>query len=423
MMKRVHWLWLIVTLVVIGVVPVSRLDASTAKSVTYHNPLAYIGLDGNIYLTDLNSGVGTAVTNDVVTSCPDGSTPSPSDDYKPLFLRHYRNIRWSPVGGAFTFGVEPDIACLPVAQPSIFLVRSNSRPQHLIDWGEQPFSEPIGTWSPDGTQIAYLDANGIGVVPLANNTPHHVVDYSYQPCIGDGPGVDDLTALFSDEEGNPDPYIDPAFSLDWTVPGFLVPVNNTDIGATTCSSLELLNQNGIVWTAEGLSSPLVSPNGKQALDQSAGDQLPDGGFAVTTVLIDLASGTLTPLPFIPGPQVWTPDGKQILYTTVEPNSQRSDESKVSLWSVPVHGGAATRLLTRVGYGIGVITPSPDGKGPAFSLVTSTPVGATPSNPKVAAGIDHIELLYVDFATHGVKRIALGRWPSFGTGDFTALPAK
>jgi len=425
-MKHVHWSVLICTLIVIGIVPVRQSDATAANALTYHNPLAYIGIDGNIYVTDLNSGVGTAITNDAQTTCPDGT--SPSVDYKRPFLRTYRNIRWSPIGGAFTFGLYSDLSCQSI-QASIFLEKSNSHTQFLTSEPSNDLNGPSndlsGVWSPDGTQVAYMDGDGIGVISLADGTTHHVSDYGYQPCIGEGPGIDDLNTLYFDERGI-QPYQDPTFSLDWTEPGFLVPLTVYDDTNTSCGGLALLDQNNTVWKNDTLSSPSVSPDRKQALAVSAGSKTQDSGYALTTVLIDLASGKLTPLPFLSandGPFVWTPDGKQILYVTVELNTHRSDESKVSLWSVPIAGGAATRLLTRVGFGIGVITPSPDGKGAAFSLVTSTPVGATRSNPAIATGTDHIELLYVDFATHAVKRIALGRWPAFGTGDFTVLPAK
>src|SRR5579859_3015989 len=179
-MKYVRWSALISTLVVIGIVPVSQFDASTANSVTYHNPLAYIGIDGNIYVTDLNSGVGTAVTNDAQTACPGGSTPLPSNDNESPFLRFYRNIRWSPVGGAFTFGVESGLLCDPFVQPSIFLERSNSHSQYLVDWGDENYSYPIGVWSADGTQIAYLDPDGIGVISLADSMAHHMLDYKFK---------------------------------------------------------------------------------------------------------------------------------------------------------------------------------------------------------------------------------------------------
>lgn len=84
---------ILVVLMVIGISIIAAAQPGFAQdSVTYENPLAYIGPDNNLYITDASGGVGTAITNDAI--------------YDPNIGNYifYRTSSWSPDGQTLIFG-------------------------------------------------------------------------------------------------------------------------------------------------------------------------------------------------------------------------------------------------------------------------------------------------------------------------------
>jgi len=75
--------------------PTPRKAEGNQKRITYQNPLAYIGLDNNVYVTDIHSGAGTQLTtNGEVPSLACG-TAGGGDTAAQV----YSHIQWSPAGG------------------------------------------------------------------------------------------------------------------------------------------------------------------------------------------------------------------------------------------------------------------------------------------------------------------------------------
>src|SRR5690242_9142393 len=91
-------LWL-VALVVINILGIRPHFVHAAGTITYKEPIAYIGWDGNIWITDLQSGVGTQITKDGNVYSPWGGgvdfpeADTGSTDSRPYY---YSNIQWSP---------------------------------------------------------------------------------------------------------------------------------------------------------------------------------------------------------------------------------------------------------------------------------------------------------------------------------------
>ncbi|MCC7449292.1 MAG: hypothetical protein IT324_17880 [Anaerolineae bacterium] len=389
----------------------SALPAHALQSITIQNPLAYIGHDGNVYVMDVRSGMSVAVTRDA-------TKPNLQDEGDPEVYRRYRNIRWSPAGSAFIVGVEADNGKGSRIK-GLYLLASGQQPRLLT--GQAQVVDypggPRGAWSPDGKQVAYLvePARDLTILSIPDNTQQIVGTFPTNYCTGEGsyPGVRRL--LLAYERGD-ESFSQPHFSLDWTPLGF-VSVNRGESRA--CTGIALTSLKGqIIWQNDFLMNVTIAPDQSRALAIEQHDADPS---STRMVIVDLATGKLTPVPFVPvtrGAYAWAVNGQSLLYSSADcRGSYREDECKVSLWRVSLADQKATKLFTRLGYDVGVITPSPDNKGVAVSLITSTPIGATTTSPAVAAGTPHFEILYVDYRSSEVTRLALGGQPAFGTGPF------
>src|ERR1041385_933917 len=98
--------------------------AQASKAVTYQHPLAYIGWDGNVWVTDLNSGAGTAITKEGRIFGPDDGPDYSSGDPKSHF---YSAIEWSPTDSLFSVDAE-DFAS---GGDSVYVFRSSQQPVQL----------------------------------------------------------------------------------------------------------------------------------------------------------------------------------------------------------------------------------------------------------------------------------------------------
>src|SRR5262249_16087965 len=132
------------------------VQAAHAETVSYKDPLAYIGEDGNVYMTAVGAGPGTRLTNDAKMPDPIDKLslceqcPETSEKY-----RRYGSIRWSPDGTNFAF--------IERYSGQLFVVESGKRPR-LIN-PELKVGSLLGylviAWSPDGTQIASATGSGL----------------------------------------------------------------------------------------------------------------------------------------------------------------------------------------------------------------------------------------------------------------------
>jgi len=168
----------------------------------------------------------------------------------PIVDRRYRNVRWSPDGRSLAFAaLEPDQR---TGRSSVYVynVELRTATRRLTQEGTQAF--PV--WSPDGTRLAYLDAqssvgpDGTGMGALASGDLY-VVDVD---------GGDPQSLL--EQEGQDVPY-------QWTVDGFVIHTGGEDTGSSNLL-LASTTEPGQVRTyldIDGdLGSVSVSPDGRWA---------------------------------------------------------------------------------------------------------------------------------------------------------------
>src|SRR5260221_7646670 len=106
--------------------------------VTFKNPLVYVGVNGNVYMTDEFSGQGSAVTGD-------SQNPNPGKpDSQFAATLFYGQVAWSPVGDAFAYSER--------TTKSIFAVQNGQKP--LLLYKGADMLPPA--FSPDGKQVAYV---------------------------------------------------------------------------------------------------------------------------------------------------------------------------------------------------------------------------------------------------------------------------
>src|SRR5258708_21855005 len=91
--RRLRWIGITGLLLYLSVSPNQSLGAT--PTMTYENPIAYIGIDGNVYVTSLGSMTSTALTND-------GYITDHDHHYFSAELR-YCGLHWSPAGTQFSF--------------------------------------------------------------------------------------------------------------------------------------------------------------------------------------------------------------------------------------------------------------------------------------------------------------------------------
>src|SRR5262249_44981830 len=90
-MKGFRFLLLFIVATCAGLIQFVKANAEPTV-ITYNNPLAYIGVDGNVYITSLDGTAATAITSD---AGPRGYGMSDESAFGAL--------RWSPDGTKMAF--------------------------------------------------------------------------------------------------------------------------------------------------------------------------------------------------------------------------------------------------------------------------------------------------------------------------------
>ncbi len=396
------------------------------------NPLrlAYIAADGNVHFRTQSTINGDlALTTDA--NVPMDIDKLQADPFLSTF-RHYGDLVWSPDGRTLLF-TEYLSRTLYSVVPG-----SGISPTALVkDFGLRRFDSAAATWLPDSTRIAYVTAlpgstdakalRGIMSIPAIGGAPTRITDV-ITSCNADGGGdnQDPAQHLYFREKS-----------------GVYAPTTLAWIGATLyyslapCFGLTALNTDGTTrYTITNLRDVTFSPEGKRAL-------------AVTTtappvvVIIDLATGTLTPTPNIPATAdqlAWSADGLHIIYTTLEPNPTVNPDpnsaigqkavgvtwpaipgtsNTVKVMAVPIPQGAPEEYYSREGYRVGNIAVAPDGSAIVISFITANaPLvrllsAAKTLDPEALARlIPSTELLYIQTDVRAIHLLAFGGQPVF-----------
>jgi hypothetical protein len=407
--------WIIIVSLFLEIASFSSSISAAPQTVTYHNPIAYIGLDGNVYITSLDSTNNTALT-------VDGFVTSKYHHYLSAVLR-YGGIHWSPDGTQFSF--EDTVA------RKLYVVRSGKGPVQVpgAQTDKHLWQSAI---SPDNKQIAFLSGDYDNLVAMP-------VGGGESTTIGWVAGADieqpdnDPAEIIRANELGYTPF-DAAYMLEWTRYGCLT--------LTAVNKMKMLDSSGkVLWEVElyddgslKMTLPIISADGKHALIQHLFED-ENGYGGARTAIVDLANGHLTPLsiPIEAKILAWTPDGQYVFYgTQSDPLSVYDEdtpsfayvENTLSLWQVPISGGEPVLIFQRKGYAFGVVRVTADSKALVFSLVTA-------SVNKVQAKLRHApqaiqdaiepsrsEIIELPLQKGATPRwIALGGNLGIGKGDF------
>jgi hypothetical protein len=409
--------------------PVPPPPGVTNQVVTFQAPImAFIGRDGNVYVTSLNGNLGyVPLTGDALGVVEDGGYTN--------YSKLYGNLRWSPDGSRLAF------------------VEYTTQTLYVASSGGQPFPVASGlaveipySWSPDGAQIAFA-ARGAPV----GDSPNFVYPIQAVPATGGslttigqiafgvgcgGGGFSPSLVNYYREVG----YNGGNVIFKWLPNGFLHTARCDSVGlALTAFGGQRL------WLADNISRMQIAPN----LTRAAAVQYNMGELG-SVVIVDLSNGAVTPIASPIGvDQVgWSSDSSTLLLATrqltqqvgVNPGAQLGQQFGLAngqsytlgLYAVPVAGGTLQQIYSSEGYSIGAITPSPNAALIAFTITESevamnVRVNANDSIQNILSVAPRVKLgiAALPIGTPGYPYVlaADGGTPAFSAaGAFTAQPA-
>jgi len=417
-----------------GVAPAGQATSAPTQSAatpagqpaTYQNPLAYIGANGNVYITDSNlSGAGTPITEDSTLETANMGYPTPT--------RSYGLFRWSPDGSKLAF-VEQ-------RANTLYLAVSGQKPIEIAR-GLAVLYPPA--WSQDGSEIAYAvetnqqqegdkvarQVQAINVASGQPGMPRVVGTFAQGVGCGGGP-ADPAVAAYMAEAG----YEGNAQALVWTPQGFVHTINCFGVG------IALTNPGGqMVWAIPFASRIAVAPDRARAV---AIRQDPNSRTQQGIVMIDLSNGSAKDFVVNAASDqlAWSTDGQTIVYSTAvfkqavkgDPQAATGQQLfagmwplegnilDVGLWRVPAAGGDPTQIYKKEGHRIGAIAAS--SSQIVFSYIPSLAILVQQINNGASVSqaltfIPRPQLL----AIQGQPNPISGGQPALGSGSFMAIPA-
>ena len=408
-------------------------DAAPAP-VVYEGSLAYVGADGEIYVTDLQSGPGTPITAGANARLV---TEFPFRDAD----QQYSLLRWSPDGTRLAF--------VDARSSTLYVARSGESPAPVAR-GLAPLMPPA--WSPDGDELAYAVPTDIIVVdegapqrrvvqvqaiPATGGALRYAGEFAFGE--GCGGGTSDPAQVAYEAEAG---YGGAGLALIWTPDGFVHTPNCTGYGLTL-TGFDADER----WTLPDVSRIALAPDGARVAAITGGPSAPVG-----LAIIDLVGGEITGLlagptaPTLPDQLTWAADGSALILAARERGTSLAADADsalgaelfpswpveaarftASVWRIPTAGDPPQRLAVMPDeYGIGALAAAPDGETLIFSLIGSS----APMIEQLNAGTGLEEALAAAPAARLISmslRDGSGstRWqggaPAFG-GAFTAVPA-
>lgn len=400
-------------LMVTGIIAIAVAQPGFAQdSVTYENPLAYVGSDHNVYITDGSGGVGTAITVDA----------SESDQY----VLDYRVSSWSPDGRVFIY--------VKNYYEEILYILKSGRTAEAVP--ELLYAEPHTAWSPDGTQFAYFGRDGefgIFSLPVDGGEPLlHGTGLAFS--FGEGPGLGLPEAHLAREQGRNE-FTESRY-LAWLPQGVFygMYVYESCIGAVIVQA-----DDALLCSDQLLMPPFaISPDGSRIIGRTMDHVSP---IELTFSLGESNPAVVPPDTGLPAgaiPLAWSEDG---LYYALNTDTVRVEsewhiefgyfeytERTLTLWLSKLDGSPDTKIYQTRGYGIGrVALPPSDDLPLVVSIVTSDVPAAEAFNSGASADDiealrSHVEMVALHPTTENTAPLwtLLGGQPLYGKGSFTVL---
>ena len=258
------------------------------SATTLQNPVAYIGQDHNVYITDGDTTI--QVTDDAFT------------DYETGNWRTYSHPQWSPDGTKLVFVAQGSLS----ASNGIWLLEFGTTPRFLPIFEDQyGLNTNTLTWSPDSAEIAFFGFNqdgerGVFRHSLSDGTTHHVTT-AYSRSIGEPNAIDPALGMVA-RERDFSLYSD-HLALAWSSAGIVLTGHEDTYGVTLVSP-----DGDIVWVAELLTQVTFSIDGSRLFAFH-------NGLTQWVTIDDFSTGEVTPLDLPEGarPVGWI--GDNLLYRT------------------------------------------------------------------------------------------------------------
>lgn len=362
--------------------PLAGLTLQT-QTTTYNNPLAFVAMDGNVYVSDFTA---RAIT---VASPLTGDATGQSQNFYPYYnpKKRFTQLTWSPDGTKLAWMDE---------QANTLYLAGSGQPAAQI--AASIASDYPPAWSSDGGEIAYAVSTQSRVNPNDPNSTEIFYQIQAIPANGGAPraagqfpvgvgcgggGIDGSSAALQDELG---------YSFN---PKILAQVANGYLYSSSCMGvgIGLTNlTNAGTWRRPDLTAAALSPDRSRlaAIVKSTQSGPADVGTALE--LVDLNTGIGTKINGVTNVSnvAWSPDMLSLYYSTLTPAGTLNVGEKnpalarsffpqapfpvqlftAELWRVPVAGGTPVRLYSREARGIGHIGFTPDGANVVITVVTS-----------------------------------------------------
>lgn len=352
-------------------------QAPAANAVEVPEAAAYIGTDGNVYVTR-----GSTPESPVQLTADAGRLKS---DRSPFYdqVQAYGGLRWSPDGTGLLW--------MESGSNALYLASSGQPARRVISGLAVAFP---AAWSPDGSEVAYV----VATAQSAPNGPNGAAAFIYQiQAIGLSGGGPRVAGSFAHIEGCGGFNADPAdlvynretrsfggneAALYWLPSGFL---HTTNCGGLGIALTDFTGRQ--VWALENVGRVALAPDGTRAVAIRFQNGDP---AARSLILIDLTNGETSPVQTEPGVDraIWVANGAAIVYSTavqdrvVEGNPASTVGAAifdmwpmtgvnytVNLYGVAAGGGRSILLFSTSGRGITSLSADAANERLYFSFVS------------------------------------------------------
>lgn len=408
---------------------------ANTQPTTFQPPvIAYLGFDGNVYVTSLGINPGPVP----ITGDAQGGISTQSVYYEARRL--YNSLRWSPDGARLLFRADDRLYVATSGQPPI-----------QVATGLAPGIP--GAWSPDGSEIAYAVETRqsispaspdqilqVQALPATGGQPRVVgqIIYGYG-CGGGGGGFSPATILLFNDVG----YNGFNQTFEWLTNGILHTTRCTGTGL----ALSALDGKRI-WDRPDLARAALSPDKTRII---ATKYNPQTNQVFDLEVLDVGSGQAISTMSIPmiDRVAWSGDGGSIIYSTItlravisgNPNLPspplpawpvNAPINALQLFAMPAAGGQALQIFAGEGFAIGTITPAASNLV-AFTLIESDAAmvqrineNARPDSVSAAAPRTRVGVAALPPGVSGYPYLfdGNGSQPAISrVGEFRAVPAQ